>query len=110
MSLRVILLPLKAVVLMAMIFVPLEQVLQLAGVLLILVIIPKVGTMVDLVLHSGYFRSPQGEVYKVDKIEREGAISRGFQEVSLFTSASLQGKIEEYHSDESGVKDLTGES
>jgi len=100
MNLRVILLPLKILVLVSMVFLnSVGLVLMAAGVLLILVIIPKVNTMVGLVLYSGYMKSSAGIIYIVDEKEREEARAQGFKGLSLFSSAVHPVVAKEWHPD-----------
>ena len=91
MNLRSLTFIIKSVILVMMLFSGIEVVIQLSGVLIVLTLLPKIQTMIDLVLHSGYFISPAGIIFKVEKEDRDLAIGQGCRELSLLKS-SVMGK------------------
>jgi len=78
------LLPVKVLILVGMVFTrTIEQVLVLAGVLALLIALPKVNSMRETLRYSGYMRSSSGEVYFVNEKHRSEARSQGFRELPM---------------------------
>ena len=88
-----ILLLIKVVILIAIIFsTSVERAVMLAGCLLALIALPRLRTGVTLLLHSGYMRSPAGQIYQVSEANRGEALSQGFKELSIISASSLTGE------------------
>ena len=91
MNLRVVFLPIKVTVLVWMIFSGVNEIIQLAGVLLFLVVLPKIGSIIELTGYSGYMKSSAGSICMVDKEEQEDAKADGFTDIPLLEAAKLTG-------------------
>lgn len=93
---RVMFLPLKFIVLISVLFVPTDIGIILLLIGLLLIVIPKGGTILDYIISSGYMKSTAGIIYTVNRADREKAKADGFTSLSLAQSFSLKGKFPEY--------------
>jgi len=97
MNIRVILLPFKVAIILGSLFTTsIEQFMCLMCVLLLLVLSPKVGSMINYITHSGYIMAPSGEVYTANEVNKKEAMYRGFRELPVWKSAKLEGDILEW--------------
>ena len=88
-----ILLLLKLVTLLGIVFAyTVDMILMLSGLLLLLIILPRARTAIRLLQHSGYMCSTSGEVFSVNEADRVEALSRGFRELPIFSTATLIGE------------------
>ena len=88
----IVLLPIKVVILMAILFMKeADIVLLLSGILIVLILLPKTGRVIGLFLHSGYMRAQNGQIYIVHDTNRATALSVGFRELSILQTATLTG-------------------
>lgn len=98
MNLRVLFLVPKLIVLVSMIFAnTIDMVLILAGILIILIALPKVKGMLDSMRYSGYMKSSDGVVYIVKEKGREAARAQGFTELPMLASMFHPVVAKEWH-------------
>jgi hypothetical protein len=94
MSIRTVVMPLKAALLFILLFVSNTNFVAVILLLvLILALLPKIKSVIELTIYSGYMRSPDGKIYIVPRELNSKALASGLKEITIWRTATISGEI-----------------
>jgi len=93
---RVMFLPLKCIAYVSVLFLDIETGIILLFLGLLMIVIPKGDSIIDVIITSGYMKSTAGIIYRVRNEDVESALANGYRKLTVPQTFFLKGKFPEY--------------